>query len=388
MGSLENPGRFKLLRQDVISRADTPFLFELQNDSQPHEISVTNANATAVAWYSLFQSRYPLAWAEERSVWTSGSPGLRISRRLGYRVVFHFSTYGMGAFGLDRLVMGDGKALVDQIAKAKGESFWQRDIDVLAGLDASRRSDPDARPTIHVVFLDSTHSDYYYPPLLWGSHRPTGIPNMFLPKLWGRTEIPYKNRYLNAVTFVDSLLGKSVAAIRSDPRTRDGIVVILGDHGQEFYEHGSFFHGTQLTAEQTEVPILIQFPDSRRAEKLPVLSLVDVFPLILHRLGVSGDYGTVFAQSELGRSSRPPYTVVAQFDAARDPTVFSIVSAKYKLFVELSDDAGLSVAPLLIRKLTDRDGHEGPRLDSERAWRAFLKQNFGAPLSAIFATDL
>ncbi len=376
------------LRQDVVSREDTPFLFELRGDSRPHEISVTNANATAVAWYSLFESRYPLAWAEERSVWTSGSPGLRILRRLGYRVAFYFSTYGMGAFGLDRLVMGDGRVLVDQITKAKGDSFWQRDLEVLAGLDASTHSDTGGRPTIHVAFLDSTHSDYYYPPSQLESHRPTGIPNFFFPKLWGRIEIPYKNRYLNAVSFVDSLLAKSVAAIRSDPRTRDAIVVILGDHGQEFYEHGSFFHGTQLTAEQTEAPILIQFPDSSRAERLPVLSLVDVFPLILHRLGASGDYGTVFAQSELGRSSRPPYTVVALFDAARDPTVFSIVTEKYKLFVELSDEAGPSVAPLLIRKLTDRDGREGPRLDSEREWRDFLKQNFGAPLCAIFAADL
>ncbi len=66
------------------------------------------------------------------------------------------------------------------------------------------------------------------------------------------------------------------------------LVVLLADHGEEFCEHGSFFHGLTFYDEITHVPLVMRLPGvlpkGMRVHNLA--SLVDVGPTVLEILGI------------------------------------------------------------------------------------------------------
>lgn len=74
----------------------------------------------------------------------------------------------------------------------------------------------------------------------------------------------------------------------------DAVVVLTGDHGEAFGEHGHRFHGSTLFDEELRVPLVLCAPASRslgapRRVDTPV-SLVDVSPTLLDLLGLSAGY--------------------------------------------------------------------------------------------------
>jgi arylsulfatase A-like enzyme len=66
------------------------------------------------------------------------------------------------------------------------------------------------------------------------------------------------------------------------------LLILLSDHGEEFYEHGSWMHTNQLYRESLRVPLLIKFPGSgfRGLKSEAAVRLVDVFPTVLETLGL------------------------------------------------------------------------------------------------------
>ena len=68
----------------------------------------------------------------------------------------------------------------------------------------------------------------------------------------------------------------------------DAIIIITGDHGEEFKEQGSWFHDTTLNRPQTCVPLLIKWPKSLPRDKQPAherASHLDLLPSLFDALG-------------------------------------------------------------------------------------------------------
>jgi arylsulfatase A-like enzyme len=72
--------------------------------------------------------------------------------------------------------------------------------------------------------------------------------------------------YDGEVRFWDHHFGRLLAKMRSMPG-KDGrsllddtVVVVTADHGEEFAEHGGFWHGTTLYDEAVHVPLVVRFP--------------------------------------------------------------------------------------------------------------------------------
>jgi len=72
--------------------------------------------------------------------------------------------------------------------------------------------------------------------------------------------LAYKKRYWNSCAWVDHQIKGFIEFLITNNKFEDSIIVITGDHGEEFNEHGNFFHNTNLFPEQTAVPILIKWP--------------------------------------------------------------------------------------------------------------------------------
>lgn len=68
----------------------------------------------------------------------------------------------------------------------------------------------------------------------------------------------------------------------------DSIIVILGDHGEQFDEHGELYHGLSIYNEEIQVPIIIKFPHKEFEGYRPkfIMTQVDILPTILDYLGI------------------------------------------------------------------------------------------------------
>jgi choline-sulfatase len=65
------------------------------------------------------------------------------------------------------------------------------------------------------------------------------------------------------------------------------IVILIADHGEEFYEHGMVGHHQSLFEEVIRVPLIIVLPKGRRHDDVEdIVELTDVAPTLLEMLGV------------------------------------------------------------------------------------------------------
>ena len=89
-------------------------------------------------------------------------------------------------------------------------------------------------------------------------------------------------QYDAAIAYADVQLGRLIDALRGTGQLDHTLVVVLADHGEEFYEHHNWRHGNQLYNEIVHVPLVFRLPGRLESSRRDDLSmLVDVFPTIL-----------------------------------------------------------------------------------------------------------
>ena len=90
-------------------------------------------------------------------------------------------------------------------------------------------------------------------------------------------------RYESEVRYVDTYIGKMISTLETKQLLDKTIVVIVGDHGEAFGEHGEYGHGIFCYEESLKVPLIIynqrSFKEQRSVEDK--ISLVDILPSLL-----------------------------------------------------------------------------------------------------------
>ena len=94
--------------------------------------------------------------------------------------------------------------------------------------------------------------------------------------------------YDGEIRYTDTYVSKLLNAFARFGILDRTFVVIFGDHGDEFYEHGSTGHAHTLYNELIHVPLILKWPSmipkGKRIEAL--VSQVDIMPTILDYLGI------------------------------------------------------------------------------------------------------
>ena len=89
------------------------------------------------------------------------------------------------------------------------------------------------------------------------------------------------------VAQVDWWIGVLHRELRRMGLWENTLVVLVSDHGESFFEHGMFLHGTHLFNENLHVPLLfshpVLFPEPVRL--MQPVGVIDVFPTIVDLLG-------------------------------------------------------------------------------------------------------
>jgi len=93
--------------------------------------------------------------------------------------------------------------------------------------------------------------------------------------------------YDGGVLYSDSLFGETLDVLKREGLYDDALIIVLSDHGEEFFEHGGRLH-SRLFIETLHVPLLIKFPhrkfSSRRVRE--EVRTFDLFPTVFDYLKI------------------------------------------------------------------------------------------------------
>ncbi len=93
------------------------------------------------------------------------------------------------------------------------------------------------------------------------------------------------DRYDNEILYTDKYIGKLFDALRAKGVYGKTAIIITGDHGEGFGEHGVSFHGYHLYSPQTRVPFIVRVPGTKPAVVQTPASHVDIMPTLANLLG-------------------------------------------------------------------------------------------------------
>ncbi|HPS57450.1 MAG TPA: sulfatase-like hydrolase/transferase [Spirochaetota bacterium] len=149
-------------------------------------------------------------------------------------------------------------------------------------------------PRFDYYLMNVTHFNYYYP---WEFKKYTPDYTMNFTIISGpqdkfrKDRVELKNRYMNSVLYSDHLINEILKTLESTGRLKNTIVVISGDHGEEFWEHGSFGHTWGLNNIQIQPAAMIYYPGIKNSSiKYKYTSHQDFFPTVFDLIGIGTDW--------------------------------------------------------------------------------------------------
>jgi len=95
--------------------------------------------------------------------------------------------------------------------------------------------------------------------------------------------------YDQEVSWVDEQIGRILHLLETLGLTKNTIVAVTADHGEEFYEHGSYGHRRKLFEESIRIPLVLRYPGevpAGKRVKVPA-HIVDIAPTLLDLAGLS-----------------------------------------------------------------------------------------------------
>jgi len=114
-----------------------------------------------------------------------------------------------------------------------------------------------------------------------------------------------RNAYDGCLAYLDQDLGRLFDQLAERGTLDDTLVIVVGDHGEEFSEHGCMWHGASLYLSSLHVPLIMSLPGrlpENQRTKTPV-SLRDLPSTVMSVLGLQSESpfpGTSFEQPVSG----------------------------------------------------------------------------------------
>lgn len=117
--------------------------------------------------------------------------------------------------------------------------------------------------------------------------------------------------YDGEIAYTDAQLGRLLAGLRRRGLGEETLVIVMGDHGEEFADHGKFAHGHTLHAELLQVPLLLAGPGVEPGVvDTSLVGNIDVLPTVMAAAGSSAPEGSP-GRNLLSPYDGPPRTMFA-----------------------------------------------------------------------------
>lgn len=283
------------LRQDVLTPQLMPNTSALAQEARVFDHHLSTGNATR---YGLFGLLYGLPGGYWPSM-LDEQRGSQLFQVLGQQS-YDLHLYGSAPLyspEFDRTVFADVRDELHQGPSALKSDG--RDRAIISALQRDIRASQAAqRPWFGFVFLDSTHAPYHmpdgYPPVA----TPMAADIDFLKFGPEHDPTPELNRYRTAVHYADSLIGSLLDDLRAQGLAEDTIVLVTGDHAEEFNDLKLNYwgHNGNFSDYQLQVPFVPHWPGKAAGHDARTSSHEDWVPTLMrHALGCENaltDYST------------------------------------------------------------------------------------------------
>ena len=121
----------------------------------------------------------------------------------------------------------------------------------------------------------------------------------------------YLNAYLDDVQRFDQAFGQLLAGLEDRGLAENVHILLTSDHGEEFAEHGGYYHGQTLYEEMLNIPLIISGPVVTPARRSDIARQVDIAPTIAGLLGAPAD-ATWEGRDLLADTAVPNFTFASQ----------------------------------------------------------------------------
>lgn len=217
------------------------------------------------------------------------------------------------------------------ISDSKGPA-WQRDVrntDRIVSFIADRDT---SRPFFVFSFFESTHAPYTFPDD--AIIRPDYLPELNYATLSAQDAPRIYSRAVNAAHHLDRQIGRIVSALSEQGLMDNTIIVITGDHGEEFYEKGFLGHNSTFVQEQIRTPWVLYVPGDKPTVHSLMTHHADMVPTIAPLLGVKNppeDFSV--GQNALTMTDEREFFIVCGWEIA------AIVTQTHKMLLPLGTKA-------------------------------------------------
>ncbi len=317
--------RFDMMNEDL-----TPHIKKFSESSLVFENHYSGGNATRFGIYSMFYGIYGTYWhqilAERRS------PVLIDElQKMDYDFKIYSSTQlSYPEFRRTAFVNLPPDAIEDRLPGNGGDD---RDPLIAKRFTEFIKNHDRKRPFFSFMFLDAPHAPYRYPKEFARFQPAVDEINYFeVKKAHAQVDKnhPLFNRYRNAVFFSDSVVNEIVNALREEKLLDSTVVIITGDHGEEFYEAGYYGHTSAFSEYQVKVPLILYIPGEKPGRVTRLTSHLDIVPTMLSLMGSQMDPSLYsHGQSLLGETG-DRYVISSGWDtfAIIDPGATLVLSTE------------------------------------------------------------
>jgi arylsulfatase A-like enzyme len=295
------------LRADAVDQTSMPTLHRLAQEGIDLANSYSQSTETSESMLSIITGRYPLKsplrkregkdhtiyhiydglaqagyvtayigeeWSQDSSLTDSPDLSLRFNPFVAdYSTIdpkdnpFRYGSRGLGNYSL---------AVADRLKTKMLKNVLDKSL-------------AEKRNLFSILYFMSPHFPYDQTDGVPSLHRPNDLTENYNFLSYPKHLTPImRNRYLNTAAYVDALLNDFLVFLNERKQLANSIIIVTGDHGQSFWEHGRVTHSRHLDQEVIRVPLIIWGTNGyvRRWEAMAPVGHVDIAPTIYYLLGL------------------------------------------------------------------------------------------------------
>ncbi len=177
-----------------------------------------------------------------------------------------------------------------------------------------------SEPFFTFSFYDASHSSYIYPPE-YATFGPTSsdadVDFVALSHAASADRLrPLFNRYRNSLGYVDAQIARVIAALAARGVLERTVVIITGDHGEEFGENGFVTHNSAFDRWQVRPLMVAHVPGVAPGPIDRPTSHIDVPVTILSAIGFPPPYDAWTQGIPFGATTDRDHVVCVSWDTA------------------------------------------------------------------------
>ncbi len=300
-------------RADTLNETVMPNAWQFSKQAARFTRNYSTGNGTRMGVFGMFMGmpgNYWFSFMQSRH----GSALIDVLQKQDYQMSLHTSAkFTYPEFDKTIFAQVPSELLHETRRPASG---WENDRDNVTDLLSFIDKRDPAKPFFTFLFFESPHARYYFPPesVIAKPYR-DDLNYATLSKKELRNDIvPIKNRYINSVHHLDMQFGRIFNYLKEHQLMDNTIVVLIGDHGEEFMEHGFWGHNSTFVDPQVRTPLVIYAPGMKPLVSDDMTSHMDVIPTIMPLLGVTNPAQDYSIGYNLLAGERRNHTYISDWD--------------------------------------------------------------------------